>query len=335
MRALPEEFDAGKLPGLLAEGWGFEAQGTEYAAVGGGSYHWVASDREGARRFVTVDDLDRKAWLGDTRDAVFDGLRRAFDTSAALHADGLGFVLAPIAACGGESVLRIGPRHTIALFPFVEGRAGHFGRYESTEERVEVASMLADLHGATPAAASVARRLELDLPGRRHVEAALRDVGEPWPGGPFSEPAREAVATHAADLAELLGLADRLREEIARSGADWVVTHGEPHSANVMRTADGLLLVDWDTAGLAPPERDLWMVVEEAGEEAAAYAEAAGHQPNPAALSFYRLAWDLGDLSEYLVVLRAPHRETEDTARAFQGVENCVSIRERWTALLG
>ncbi|MDP9262595.1 MAG: hypothetical protein M3O89_11575, partial [Actinomycetota bacterium] len=75
MRSLPEEFEAGELIGFLADGWDFDVRAADYAVVGGGSYHWVVNDREGTRGFVTVDDLDQKAWLGDTRESVFDGLR--------------------------------------------------------------------------------------------------------------------------------------------------------------------------------------------------------------------------------------------------------------------
>jgi spectinomycin phosphotransferase len=100
-----------------------------------------------------------------------------------------------------------------------------------------------------------------------------------------------------------------------------------------MRTESGLLLVDWDTSALAPRERDLWMLVDETGE-AEAYANATGHEPDPAGLSFYGLSWDLGDLSEYLNLLRSPHRETEDTARAYEGVKNCVATRPKWAGLL-
>jgi spectinomycin phosphotransferase len=47
--------------------------------------------------------------------------------------------------------------------------------------------------------------------------------------------------------------------EAAESGPV-VVTHGEPHPGNILRAAGGLYLIDWDTVGLALPERDLWMV---------------------------------------------------------------------------
>src|SRR5207237_10322167 len=83
VKALPEEFDPSGVPGFLADGWGFEVEAIDYAAVGAGSYHWLASDTEGTRGFVTVDDLDQKPWLGDTRESVFGGLRRAFDTAVA------------------------------------------------------------------------------------------------------------------------------------------------------------------------------------------------------------------------------------------------------------
>ena len=37
-----------------------------------------------------------------------------------------------------------------------------------------------------------------------------------------------------------------------------LLTHGEPHPGNAMLAADGWRLVDWDTALVAPLERDLW-----------------------------------------------------------------------------
>jgi spectinomycin phosphotransferase len=264
VKDLPEEFDDGALPGALADGWGLAVEGADYAAVGAGSYHWIVCDREGTRVFVTVDDLDQKSWLGDTRDAAFDGLRGAFDTAAALRDAGFEFVVAPVRTRDGESVRRIGSRHTVALFPFVDGRAGDFGADDSAE-RAAVVALLAELHRATPAAAAAARTVGLELPGRSHIEAALRDVDEPWTGGPLSEPSRLAFARRASDVAELLALADRLAADIAGRGGDWVVTHGEPHAANVIRTGDGHVLVDWDTVALAPPERDLWMVMGSGG----------------------------------------------------------------------
>lgn len=334
MKALPEELEVSALILSLAEGWDFEVELAEYANVGFGSYHWVVSDAVGARGFVTVDDLDRKPWLGHTRESVFDGLRRAFDTAAALRDGGLDFVVAPIPASRSETVRRIGPRHSIALFPFVDGRAGRYGHYDTADERAEVVTMLAALHEATPAVSSVARRINLDLPGRRRLEAGLQELSQTWLGGPFSEPARQALARHASDVAELLALADRLAADVARRSINWVVTHGEPHAGNVMRTDNDLLLVDWDTVALAPPERDLWMLVGDTAHEATIYADATGHQLDQVAMNFFRLTWDLADLAAFTSVLRSPHRHSQDTVKAYDGLTKCVTARSRFASLL-
>ena len=105
-----------------------------------------------------------------------------------------------------------------------------------------------------------------------------------------------------------MGLADRLRAEVAARDVEGVITHGEPHAGNVIHTAGGHVLVDWDTAALAPPERDLWML-----------GEADRRGVDEAAMDFFRLAWDLGDLAAFTHELRIPHTENADTAEGALG----------------
>ena len=317
MRALPDEFEVGELTGLLADGWDFDVETAEYAAVGGGSYHWVVTDLEGTRRFVNVDDLDRKPWLGDARDSAFDGLARAFGTAVALRDAGLDFVVAPIPTSHGEALRRGWPRYTVALFPFVDGQAGHFGQYDANE-RDAILTMLAEIHRATPVVDSISRRIDLEVPGRRRLEAALRELDEKWSGGPLAEPAREALAGRPSYVAELLASYDRLRADVV-SKTDWVVTHGEPHAGNLMWTGERHVLVDWDTVALAPPERDLWMLADD-GADMTAYTDATCHEPDQAAVAFFRLRWDLSDIAAFTDVLRAPHRHSADTQRAYDGL---------------
>ena len=112
------------------------------------------------------------------------------------------------------------------------------------------------------------------------------------------------------------------------------MTHGEPHPVNFLRTDAGRVLVDWDTVALAPPERDLWMVLRDTGDDATRYTDATGHRPDPVALEFFRLMWDLSDLAAYIDVVRSPHVDSEDTAKAFEGLEKAVAIRDQWAALI-
>ena len=298
----------------------------EYAPVGFGSYHWSVTGVRGLRWFVTVDDLDRKPWLGDAREAAFDGLRCAFDTAAALREAGLGFVVAPFPSRSGETVRRLGERHTVAVFPFV---AGTGAEPDSTAQL----AMLAELHRATPAVRGLARRWEPVVPDRARLEAALADLGGPWTGGPFSEPAREALAPHAGDVGRALLEFDRRAAAVASAGG-WVITHGEPHPGNLVQGPDGVLLVDWDTVALAPPERDLWMAAATSGAELDAYREATGHEVDPAAVELFRLAWDLADIAAFVDVLRSPHGENADTAKAYDGLALLADVRRRLSGLL-
>ncbi len=330
MRSLPEEFEADALEGAVEDVWGLGVERAEYAPVGGGSYHWIVDVRDERRVFVTVDDLDRKPWLGDTRDSAYDGLRCAFDTAMGLREGGLGFVVAPIPTRSGESVTRIGPRYSIALFPFLDGRTGEFGSYEGAAP-IAVQTMLAELHQAF-GATTPARRFDLDLPGRGDLESALEDLDEMWLDGPFSEPARHAFSKGASDVVELLALVDRLSADLSTDS--WVVTHGEPHAANVMQTDHGYVLLDWDTVAVAPRERDLWMLEGET-QQPLSYTKATGYCTDRTAIDFFRLTWDLADLAAFTHVLRSPHRETEDAARAYDGLTYCLAARERWTAQLG
>jgi spectinomycin phosphotransferase len=310
----------------LADGWDLAGWTLEYAPVGAGSYHWTAALRAGRgpgeRRFVTVDDLDGKGWLGRTGPAVLAGLRAAMDAAVTLRQAGLGFVAAPVPARTGETVRPLGHGHAITVFPYLDGSSGAWGEPLPAPERGELAAMLAALHQADPAAVRLPR-VELALPGRGELEAALAELGQPWTGGPYSERARALLASAARPVRRHLDILDHWAPRLA--AAPTVITHGEPHPGNVMRAPGGLMLIDWDTAGLAPPERDLWLVATESGDEVRRYTELTGHPVDPAALEFYRLRWALDDLSFFLRDLRAPHHPTPGTEDAWLNLETTLT----------
>jgi spectinomycin phosphotransferase len=323
VRARPDGVEERDLAVVLAEGWRIDAAALRYAAVGGGSYHWAVRDGEGRRWFVTIDDLGDKAWLGDGRPAVMAGLRSAMDTALKLRRDaGLEFVVAPVPGCGGATVQPLGRRHAMAVFAFLGGAAGRFGEVLPAPERAALVDMLAALHQSTPAVAAGAPRSAIGLPQREALDGALRDLGRPWRAGPFAEPVRTLLAGAADRIRSLLEMFDRLADAVRAS--EFVITHGEPHPGNVMRAGPRRLLIDWDTVGLGPPERDLWMVVSTTGEEARRYTDLTGRAVDPARLATYRLRWALDDISAFVGELRTGHRHTTDTEHAWLALKQTV-----------
>ena len=325
-----------RLGKALAEGWRLRAASMEHVPEGGGSYHWKLTGEDGQPRFVTVDDLDDKDWMGDTRGAVFEGLWRALSTAAALrYGVGLEFVVAPIAARDGEFLRRLDGRYTVSVFPFLAGRSYRFGPYPDARLRGLALDMIAALHRSTPAVRGRAPRHVPRFAGRGDLNAFLLDPDRRWDGGPFAEAARGLLVTRAADLAQLAAGFGCLVDVTIPARADPVITHGEPHPANLMSVDGRIVLIDWDTAALAPPERDVSLIATTGNEGVDRYQEATGRELDPAVLTLYRLRWYLDDLASAIRLFRHRHRDTPDTRRWWHGLAPRLEQLPRWLDLLG
>lgn len=316
MRARPEDLDEEHLLRALGT-WGIGAISLEYAPVGFGDHHWIAVGDAGRKWFVTVADLRLKG--GQDSRAALRSLREAMDTAAAL-CDEVDFVVAPLRAADGETVRRLGSRYAISVFPFVDGVAGDFDRPRTSCERGAVLELLAELHRQKPPASAPVLDLELSMRGL--LESAL-DGAISWARGPFAEPARALLARHSAAIRRRVEEFDRLVADLRRSDGAPVLTHGEPHPGNLLQCEGRYLLIDWDTVGLALPERDLWSVVQ-IPEDLERYAEATGRTISASALTVYRLRWDLEETALYIDWFRAPHDRSPDTEEAWQGLLEAV-----------
>lgn len=323
MRTRPEDLDEERLLRALGE-WGIGAAALEYAPVGFGDHHWIAVGGAGEKWFVTVADLELKGER-DSR-AALRSLRAAMDTAAALRDEGrLDFVVAPLRVAGGETVRRLGSRYALSVFPFMDVTPGDGDRAWTAHERGVVVELLAELHRQAPPPSVPVLDLELSMRGL--LESAL-DGAVGWGHGPFAEPARTLLSGHAPAIRRRLEEFDRLVEDVRRSGRAPVLTHGEPHPGNLLQGEGRYLMVDWDTVGLAPPERDLWSVVE-GPEDLERYAKATGRTVDASALRLYRLRWDLEEVSGYVDWFRAPHDRSLDTEQAWQElVETVAHLRE-------
>lgn len=320
MRSLPEGLSESTLVESLADGWGLAGLDVEYLPVGGGTYHWRVADGAGRPYFVNVDDLTQKGYLGRDRDSAFVGLRSALDTTFALRHDArLEFVVAPLPTVQAETTRRIGARHAVALYPFIQGTAPGWGATLEPDERVALVQMLARLHTVDPSLVPGVRSLSPGLPERRKLERALEELELEWTGGPFSEPARALLAKHAAGIHRLLKTFDELAQAVEGADMKPVITHGEPHGGNLLRAGDDLLLIDWDTVGLAPRERDLWMMAVR-DDDLELYSEVSGRSVDERAIALYRIRWQLDDISLFVDDLRSAHERTADTEHAWSAL---------------
>lgn len=313
--------------GALARGWNLEAVSLEYRALGFGSHHWEAVDTAGARWFVTADELEAKRYDStETLDSGFARLRAALATAQRLRRTGLDFVVAPVPTADGEPLVRVGERFAIALYPFIAGESFEWGAFPSSEHRRAVVDLLVRLHTAPAEAAADATFDDFSIPHRDELEAALAPSRHVVEWGPYTRRAAELLAANAGPVCGLLDRYDGLVRTVRSHAPRLVPTHGEPHPGNTLRGADGWLLIDWDTALLAPPERDLWRPALEDESLLAAYAAATGTEPLPAALELYRLRWDLADLAAYADQFAGPHTDGRNEAAAWGYMRNLMKL---------
>lgn len=101
----------------------------------------------------------------------------------------------------------------------------------------------------------------------------------------------------------------------------------------MLRVADAsgaCYLVDWESAGIAPPERDLVDLVWSEAASAAYYAATGGPPPQADLLRVYRLWYALAETSVYLRQFRALHVADDNMA---EGWRNFLRfLPGRWAA---
>lgn len=335
MRTEPPGISKGDIARTLDRHWDFHASALEYLPVGFGSHHWAAVDAEGSRRFITVDDLTKSRLAGEP-DAALDALDRAFRTAALLRDQvGLGFVVGPVPNRDGAVAHRVDDRHALSMFPYLDGEPLGNGGYASVDDRRRVLDMLGRLHRATAdVPADLPQRDDFTIPSRPALLQALAELDRPWNSGPFGEPARKLLKANSEHVRQLLTHYDSLVGEIGIDAGAWVVTHGEPHSANWIRNdEDRLQLVDWDTLKVAPRERDLSMVL---GREDRAlwgeYLSAAGPcSLDDRAIRLYRHWWELAEIAEYVDLFRRAHERTADTQQAWDDLSSYLPLHTQRT----
>ena len=328
MLAEPNDLERAALLNALERHWRLRPVTLEYLPVGFGSHHWCAVDANGAEHFVTVDDLAAGFQAGDA-DVAFAALERAFTTAAFLRDEArLDFVVAPRTDDEGVVIRRVSERYAVTVSPLVKGETSKWGPWESVDDRRSMGGVLGRLHAATnEIPADFPRREDFAIPSRYVVMEALDALDRPWNSGPFAEPTRSLLAAAADSYLQRLQEYDDLAAEVLENSEPWVITHGEPHRANVIRARDGaMLLVDWDTSMLAPRERDLRMVIDEDLNGWHEYvAIVGGVSLNQRAIELYRRWWDLADSAIYIALFRNPHHRDENTVASWENLTHCLT----------
>jgi spectinomycin phosphotransferase/16S rRNA (guanine(1405)-N(7))-methyltransferase len=326
----PDDLSDDALVAAVAAGWGIVVDAVEYLPVGFGSFHWRL-EADGRPWFVSVDDLIAKRRARhESHHEPLQRLRAALSTARCLRDEEPRFVVAPIDRPSGELVHTVADRFAIAVYPYIDGEAAAWGSSWTDEHRIDALDLVVRLHRA--AAAPTSRHALVDdftIPNLDELAAALTDLSRPWDTGPFAESTRKLLGLHAGDIEVALRRYDKLVADARQRPERAVLTHGEPHSGNILTTASGPVLIDWDTALLAPPERDVWTLADGVPQMRDLYTARTGVALLDDTLTLYRLWWDLSEISICVGIFQRPHGSTEDTSVGWAALTRCLDPT-RW-----
>ncbi|ACU71194.1 aminoglycoside phosphotransferase [Catenulispora acidiphila DSM 44928] len=286
----PVPFSEEDLCALLANSWRVQAAGLDYAPVGFGSHHWSVRDTGGGRWFVNVDTLPPEPEAAATR---LRDLTNALSVPRTLRDLGYTFTVAPVPTTDGAVIAELAPHFAVSVYAHLDGESFTWQPWNDMDPdvRAEALAVVAELHAVPRSAWGSADTEDFAIPQRGTLDATIAgDVPDPALG-PFADPAGKLITRHAPLLRHLLSHHDALADAARTRPDTFVLTHGEPHAGNFMRTDGRLVLIDWDTALIAPPERDLWGF----------------GVGDPARQELYSLHWDLAETAVDLGVFSRPH----------------------------
>jgi aminoglycoside phosphotransferase (APT) family kinase protein len=312
VKAPPLDLDADLIERVLDRHWGIRTAELRYLPVGFGDHHWHVN-AAWDNYFVTVRDL-RLDGRADDRKQVLLLLEQTFKAVRQLSqlAD-LNFIVPAVPTTSGSLVVPLGDHFALSVYNWLDVQPAQ------DADGVIAAGLVARLHVASrerPAAAVVE---DFRIPHRSALEASLADLERPWHTGPFGEQARAEVVAHQAAIQSALEQYDTLVAAAGTSSRDWCLTHGEPSGANLVQDQTGAhYLVDWESARVAPPERDLvglgssdWALDH--------YRQLAESPPARAdLLRLYRLWYALAETSVYLLQFRASHTADDNMVESWQ-----------------
>jgi hypothetical protein len=238
---------------------------------------------------------------------------------------GLRFIVPAIPSNSSAMVVAIESRFALSVYDWIDVQPF------LDADGALAANLVAQIHRASREHPVNGLREDFRIPHRDHLEAALGLLHVPWLTGPFGEPSRELLAAHGAEVRSAHRLYDHLVAVAQEINTEWCLTHGEPSGDNLVRDQEGSPhLVDWESARLAPPERDLAHVSLSA-EALASYVDVAGGPPPHADIvRLYRLWYDLAESGVYLMQFQAPHMADDNMIESWENFQTFLPTSARW-----
>jgi spectinomycin phosphotransferase len=239
----------------------------------------------------------------------------------------LAAVIPPLPTRSRQWTSELGP-YTLALYPFVDGVDGYQAEMSETQW-IQLGAALKRLHGVRlpPTIRRALPREDYSPRFRQRVQSFLGRAASRHFDDPLAAELAALLAAQASRVQQLLAAADSLARQLPNRARAQVLCHGDIHNGNVLISgADALHIVDWDTALLAPQERDLMFIGSgllgrpgnEAQEAAWFYQGYGVVEVDAAVVAYYRCERVVQDIEAYTAEILAGSSPSQDRPQALR-----------------
>jgi spectinomycin phosphotransferase len=306
------DLDDARLIARLSDAYGLRATSLTFLPLGAdaGTAVYRVAAADGAEYFLKL----RRGLLDEMSVAV----------PSFLAGYGTAQIIPPLPAASGRLWSSL-DAFTLTLYPFVDGEDGYASPL-SPEHWIELGAVLKRIHTA-PLPDDLARRLPRETYSahwREQVTTYQSQLAAARDPDPVSTELAAFMQTQAVDVQELVQAAHRLAHILQTEALPSTLCHADLHAGNLLIRRHGALhIVDWDTALLAPKERDLMFIGSGLGpawdqpQTAAWFYQGYGPaQVDLAALAYYRCERLVQDIAAFCQEILTPANSPQDRAQS-------------------
>lgn len=321
MKTEAHDIDKQQLAQVINAAYGLKVSTLTFLPLGEEAYAFAGYTPEGPRYFVRAQHMLRATALEETYAIIY-----------ALHTQaGLTQVVAPYPRVQGTFTIRFGS-YIVAVFPFIEGHTLH-DQQPSNEDVVQAATLLAAIHNSNSATSFTVRKREtFDNPFEPAIVHALKAVDELQAVNDYQQCVLDLLAAEYDDIQAALQHMRQLQIQAQLLEFDWVLTHGDPNLANLLKDCQGVIhLTDWGEISWGPPERDLSAFTGR-GEQSEIflrqYAQARGSiRLHLDLFAFYFYRWTMQEIADYTTRILFQEMGATEDEHAWAELQDYLPIR--------
>ena len=271
----------------VQEYFSLHLQSLEFLPVGEGS--WVYKGQ----------DENSRSWLIKLSRFNTSNIARV---TAYLHDElDLSFVVGPLQAGSQRATPKMNGCY-LSIYPFLEGQTLSYDDLNG-EDQAEIARALRRMHEVKlPQPITTLLPQETFDKFQDSAASLVRKAKEPINNDVLLERLRDVVMSKWDVIDRTIVNGRRLSGYCKRHTYEPVVCHADIHPFNIMKTANGLVMIDWDGIMFAPRERDLMFYSREMKATNSDFhrAYSLDYQTDTSLISYYNYEWVLQEYTDYI-----------------------------------